>query len=468
MAVSPARAVAFEILLRVEREKSYAAELLHSTPLAKLSPRDHGLATELVMGVLRWQSLLDHRLAALSSQKIERLDDEVLAALRLGVYQLKFLSRVPARAAIFESVELVKAARKRSAASFVNAILRKIADARAEDTFAQIGKSPDAITLAQSAAHPPWMVARWSEHYGLEVARQICAHDQTVPGTAIHIHDGRSDGPSNGLSNGQHTEAELGEAGVQLAPGRLLSAARRVTSGDVIATLAYKEGRVSIQDEASQLIALLAGRGETIADCPIVDCTILDCCAAPGSKTALLARRNAGAKVFATELYPHRARLLQNLNRLPNVHIVAADARHLPFSCAFDRILADVPCSGTGTLARNPEIKWRLNVEDLHDLQSRQVAILKSALRQLAMGGRLVYSTCSLEPEENEAVVEVALEETAEFKIAQCKRELEKLQQAGELSSALDISSLLAGPYLRTIPGVHPCDGFFAALIERR
>jgi 16S rRNA (cytosine967-C5)-methyltransferase len=468
MAVSPARAVAFEILLRVEREKSYAAELLHSTPLAKLSPRDHGLATELVMGVLRWQSLLDHRLAAASSQKIERLDDEVLAALRLGVYQLKFLSRVPARAAIFESVELVKAARKRSAASFVNAILRKIADARAEDTFAQIGKSPDAITLAQSAAHPPWMVARWSEHYGLEVARQICAHDQTVPGTAIHIHDGRSDGPSNGLSNGQHTEAELGEAGVQLAPGRLLSAARRVTSGDVIATLAYKEGRVSIQDEASQLIALLAGRGETIADCPIVDCTILDCCAAPGSKTALLARRNAGAKVFATELYPHRARLLQNLCRLPNVHIVTADARHLPFSCAFDRILADVPCSGTGTLARNPEIKWRLNVEDLHDLQSRQVAILKSALRQLAMGGRLVYSTCSLEPEENEAVVEVALEETAEFKIADCKRELEKLRQAGELSSALDIASLLAGPYLRTIPGVHPCDGFFAALIERR
>ena len=468
MAVSPARAVAFEILLRVEREKSYAAELLHSTPLAKLSPRDHGLATELVMGVLRWQSLLDHRLAAASSQKIERLDDEVLAALRLGVYQLKFLSRVPARAAIFESVELVKAARKRSAASFVNAILRKIADARAEDTFAQIGKSPDAITLAQSAAHPPWMVARWSEHYGLEVARQICAHDQTVPGTAIHIHDGRSDGPSNGLSNGQHTEAELGEAGVQLAPGRLLSAARRVTSGDVSATLAYKEGRVSIQDEASQLIALLAGRGETIADCPIVDCTILDCCAAPGSKTALLARRNAGAKVFATELYPHRARLLQNLCRLPNVHIVTADARHLPFSCAFDRILADVPCSGTGTLARNPEIKWRLKVEDLHDLQSRQVAILKSAFRQLAMCGRLVYSTCSLEPEENETVVEAALKDTAEFKIADCQRELEKLRQAGELSSALDIASLLAGPYLRTIPGVHPCDGFFAALIERR
>jgi 16S rRNA (cytosine967-C5)-methyltransferase len=444
MAVSPARAVAFEILLRVEREESYAAELLHSERLVKLSSRDHGLATELVMGVLRWQSLLDQRLAAASSQKLERLDGEVLAALRLGVYQLQFLSRVPAHAAIFESVELVKAARKRSAASFVNAVLRAIAGAGAEDSFAKISKSPDPITLAENAAHPVWLVERWTERYGLEAVRQICAHDQMVPDTAIYIHD-------------DNANTELAAAGVQLSPGRLLSAARRVIAGDVTGTRAYQEGRVSIQDEASQLVALLAGRGETI----------LDCCAAPGGKAALLARRNPRAKVFATELHSHRARLLQSLSRLPNVHVVAADARHLPFSCAFDRILADVPCSGTGTLARNPEIKWRLKAADLHDLQSRQVAILKSALAQLAIGGRLVYSTCSLEREENEAVVEAALEGTAEFKVADLKRELEQLRQSGEMCWK-DIASLLAGPYLRTIPGVHPCDGFFAAMIERR
>src|SRR5450759_1442061 len=454
MAVSPARATAFEILLRVEREESYAAELLHSARLVKLSSRDHGLATELVMGVLRWQSLLDQRLAAASSQKLERLDGEVLAALRLGVYQLQFLSRVPARAAIFESVELVKAARKRSAASFVNAVLRTIAGAAAEDIFAEIGKSPDSITLAQNAAHPPWLVARWTKHFGLEATRQICAHNQTVPGTAIHIHDDQS---NDDQSNDDQSDAELAEAGVQLSPGRLLSAARRVLSGDVTATRAYQEGRASIQDEASQLVALLVGRGETI----------LDCCAAPGSKTALLARRNPHAKVFATELHPHRARLLQNLSRLPNVHVVAADARHLPFAHAFDRILADVPCSGTGTLARNPEIKWRLKAEDLHDLQSRQVAILKSVLAQLAIGGRLVYSTCSLEREENEAVVAAALDGTAEFKVVDFKGEMEQLRQSGEMCWK-DIASLLAGPYLRTIPGVHPCDGFFAALIERR
>jgi 16S rRNA (cytosine967-C5)-methyltransferase len=459
MAVSAARAVAFEILLRVEREESYAAELLHSERLAKLSSRDHGLATELVMGVLRWQSLLDQRLAAASSQKLERLDGEVLAALRLGVYQLQFLSRVPAHAAIFESVELVKAARKRSAAPFVNAVLRKIAgagteDSVAEDVLAKISTSPDSITLAQNSAHPPWVVERWTEHYGLEAARQICVHDQTVPDTAIHIHDDLS---NNDQSHDDQTDAKLAAAGVQLSPGRLLSAARRVLAGDVTGTRAYHEGRVSIQDEASQLVALLAGRGETI----------LDCCAAPGNKTALLARRNPRAKVFATELHPHRARLLRNLSRLSNVHVVAADARHLPFSCAFDRILADVPCSGTGTLARNPEIKWRIKAEDLHDLQSRQMAILRSALAQLAVGGRLVYSTCSLEHEENGAVVEAALEGTAKFKVADLKRELEQLRQSGEICWE-DIASLLDGPYLRTIPGVHPCDGFFAAMIERR
>src|SRR6266849_3975216 len=455
MAVSPARAVAFEILLRVEREQSYADELLHSVRLAKLSSRDHGLATELVMGVLRWQSLLDQRLAAASSQKLERLDGEVLTALRLGVYQLHFLSRVPAHAAIFESVELVKAARKRSAASFVNAILRTIAGAGTEDIFAEIDRAHDSITLARNAAHPAWLVARWNEHHGLEAARHICAYDQAVPDTAIHIHGDQS--------NADQAEGELAAAGVQLAPGRLLSAARRVLSGDVTATRAYREGRVSIQDEASQLVALVAGLGKTN-----VDGAILDCCAAPGSKTALLARRNPRAKVLATELHPHRARLLQSLSRSPNIHVVAADAGHLPFSRAFDRILADVPCSGTGTLARNPEIKWRLKAEDLQDLQSRQVAILKSALAQLATGGRLVYSTCSLEREENEAVVEAALDETAEFKVTDLKGELEQLRQSGELSSGFDVASVLAGPYLRTIPGVHPCDGFFAAMIERR
>ena len=463
MAVSPARAAAIEILLKVEREQSYASELLHSARFAKLSAADHGLATELVLGVLRWRSLLDERLAAVSSQKLQRLDDEVLAALRLGIYQLQFLSRVPARAAIFESVELVKAARKASAAAFVNAILRKLAKAPAqgtgegstaiEDIFATIHSSADSRTLAQNAAHPEWLVARWAECYGLEPARQICAHDQHAPRPAIHIYDGQSEFQSPDFQSMD----ELAGAGIELAPGRLLAAARTVLAGDVTRTSAYRQGRISIQDEASQLVALLVGRGDTV----------LDCCAAPGGKTALLAARNPHSTVFASELHPHRARLLRSLVRQPNVRVVGADARQLPFSTAFDRILVDAPCSGTGTLARNPEIKWRLTTRDLEDLQARQIAILKSALAQLAKGGRLVYSTCSLEREENEEVVKAALTGASDFSIADCRTELEHLQRSGELCMK-DVGSFLSGPNLRTIPGIHPCDGFFAALIEKR
>lgn len=453
MAVSPSRAAAYDILLRVEREDSYAAELLHSAALSKLSARDHALTTELVMGVLRWRALLDRRVAASSSLKIERMDGEVLTALRLGLYQLLFLSRVPARAAIFESVELVKAARKRSAAALVNAVLRKVGGASVANFFAEIESARNADELALAAAHPQWLVERWVARYGLETARGISGYDQRVPETAIYIDDGRCE--------------DL--AGVELARGQLLTSARRVIAGDVTATRAYHEGRVVIQDEGSQLVALLTGRAELGVDSSDIDSSInraiLDCCAAPGSKTGLMARRNPHARVVATELHTHRARLLRTLCRAPNVFVAAADARRLPFNSGFDRVLADVPCSGTGTLGRNPEIKWRLREEDLGDLQARQIAILKSALGQVAAGGRLVYSTCSLEREENEAVVESAL--GPQFEVVDCRRELELLRAAGEFADGVEIVSLVDGSYLRIVPGMHSCDGFFAAVMAR-
>jgi len=442
MAASPARAAAFEILLRVELEDSYATELLHSARVSRLSPPDHSLATELVMGVLRWRPVLDRSLAQASSKQLERLDREVLTALRLGIYQLQFLSKIPARAAIYESVELAKTARKRSAAPFVNAVLRKIGNTSSD--LEKIAAAGDSRALAELSAHPEWLVSRWVDRYGIERARQICRRDQTVPETAIQLDD-------------EATAVELSQAGVQLEPGLLLATAHRVRSGDVTKTGAYREGRVSIQDEASQLVAAVLGHGSAI----------LDCCAAPGSKTSFIARRNPRALVIASELHAHRARLLQRRIRRPNVRIVAADARHLPFDGTFDRILADVPCSGTGTLARNPEIKWRLTAADLTDLQARQIAILKAALMQLGPGGRLVYSTCSLEREENETVVEQMVRELAGVAIVDVRGELERLVREGELAWP-NPGSLVAGPYLQTLPGVHPCDGFFAAVVERR
>jgi 16S rRNA (cytosine967-C5)-methyltransferase len=457
MAVSPARAAAFDILLRVEQQDAYASELLHSSRFAKLSRQDHGLTTELVMGVLRWRSLLDVEITSASSQKLEKLDIEVLIALRLAAYQLLFLERVPDRAVVNESVELVKRARKRSAAPFVNAVLRKLTAAPAPDTQpaaaalkgrptqnlgsveGQIAEATTETELSNACAHPLWLVERWAKQFGYEAAKQICIYDQQVPESSIHFHQ----------------ENEL--AGMKLSPGKLLSSARRLQPGTPMNVGDPRFNRIHIQDEASQLVALLAGKGSNI----------LDCCAAPGGKTRLLAYRNPDATIVAAELHPHRARLLRRLVQAPHVCVVAADVRNLPITTSFDRVLVDVPCSGTGTLARNPEIKWRLRPADLLESHERQLSILQSAMQGVAPGGRLVYSTCSLEREENQEVVEKALAANGSFQMLESRTELEKLQSEGELAWE-DLRSLTSGPYLRTIPGVHPCDGFFAAIFEQK
>ena len=181
----------------------------------------------------------------------------------------------------------------------------------------------------------------------------------------------------------------------------------------------------------------------------------------------MIAERNPTARIVASELHPHRARLLRERVAASNVEVISADIREWPIQGHFDRILADVPCSGTGTLQQNPEIKWRLSRQDLRDLQSKQIAILTSAMKYASPQGRVIYSTCSLEPEENEAVVEKALAADSSFQIRDCRTELKLLQSRGELAWT-DLDSLLSGPFLRTLPGVHPCDGFFAAILQKR
>jgi 16S rRNA (cytosine967-C5)-methyltransferase len=447
MPVSPARTAAFDILLRVERESSFASELLHSAAHEHLSTPDHALATELVMGTLRWRSQLDDEIARASSQPLTKLDLEILIALRLALYQFRWLDRVPQRAALHESVELVKRARKRSAAPFVNAVLRKLSTATPHSSADEKPASPEA--LSRAFAHPLWMVERWTREYGLSAAHHICQHDQSIPQTAIRLRTPTA-------------EAELMQEGITLTAGALLSSARRVTSGDITKTQALRCGHIVIQDEASQLVAALVGHGTQI----------LDCCAAPGGKTLAISDRNPQAAITAVELHPHRARLLQKLlhqhnpNSAARIQIVVADAQHLPTSLPFDRVLADVPCSGTGTLARNPEIKWRFTIDDLAELHQRQAAILRSALAQVAPGGRLLYSTCSLEKEENENVIEQSLAENKSFRLLDCDTELARLKTSGELTWP-DPVSLTHGPYLRTLPGIHPCDGFFAAILEK-
>jgi 16S rRNA (cytosine967-C5)-methyltransferase len=445
MPISPARAAAFDILLRVERDSAYAPELLHSPSYARLSTSDHALTTELVMGVLRWRSRLDADIARASSQPISKLDLEIRIALWLAVYQFRWLDRIPQRAALHESVELAKRARKRSAAPFVNAVLRKLSTASPE--AAPTISTPQ--ELASSLAHPLWLVERWTQQYGFELAHQICKYDQSIPATVIRLRT-----PS--------AEAELMAENITLTPGHLLASARRVHSGDVTKSKAFRRGDVFIQDEASQLVATLIGRSSPSGS------RILDCCAAPGGKTLAIADENPAAEITAVELHPHRARLLQTVlgPSRHKIQTIVADAAQLPLVVPFHRVLADVPCSGTGTLSRNPEIKWRLRAEALSELHDRQAAILRSALAQLAPRGRLVYSTCSLEQEENQDVVEQVLSQDKSVRQVDCRSELDRLKETGQLVWP-DPASLTSGVYLRTIPGIHPCDGFFAAILEK-
>jgi 16S rRNA (cytosine967-C5)-methyltransferase len=358
----------------------------------------------------------------------------------MGVYQKQFLSKIPAHASVNETVELVKQAKKVSAAGLVNAVMRKVKSA-AYDPHAS--KLVGADYLSSALAHPRWLVERWLSFFGDDVARKICEYDQRVPATAMRL-------------SSAEDESILALQGIQLAPGALMSSARIVTAGD----LSAKDGAIAIQDEGSQLVAAIVGPGRRI----------LDCCAAPGGKTAAMASRLPESQIVATELHPHRATLLRRLAPQQNVEVVTADALALPYGPEFDRVLADVPCSGTGTLARNPEIKWKLKPEDLHDLQARQIAILRAAMRHVAPGGRLVYSTCSLETEENEEVIAAALQGSSQdpsrFKIIPIGTDLLRLQQSGELVWK-KIDDLVSGNFLRTISGIHPCDGFFAAILEK-
>jgi len=348
-----ARTLAFDVLQRVEGG-AYASDLLaaHS---AALDARDAGLASGIVLGVLRYRAQLDFLIEHYSGRR-QKLDAEVRTVLRMGIYQLRYLDRVPAHAAVAESVDLIKRARKRSAAGFVNAVLRKV--------------NRDPVPWPSREVElscPEWLLARWERHYGVEAA---------------------------------------------------VATARAALEEPVKYT---RGGRT--QDIGSQSIV------------PLLELSpgqrFLDLCAAPGNKTSQALE--SGARVVACDLHYHRIARLKSLT--PN--LVVLDGTHpLPFAARFDRILVDAPCSGTGTLGRNPEIKWRLTPADLADLRRRQTALLSHALAALAAGGLLVYSTCSLEPEENEGVV------------------AEVLAGLGRVQRTV----------LR-LPGRDPGDGFFAAVI---
>ncbi len=439
--IAPARAASFAVLLKVERNAGHCDELLRSELVDRLSQADRNLCTYLVMGTLRWQIALDARIDALLARPDTRLDDEVRIALRLSAFQMLYLDRIPSHAAVMDSVELVKQSGQSFASGMVNAVLRKIAVAPAAEVPTSFA---DAAELAATYAHPDWMVERWALCYGMEKAAAICRFDQEQPATCVRLVS-------------ENAEAELVAEGIELTAGAFLAKARRVVRGDVTATVTYRNGGVRIQDEGSQLVAELAGSGENI----------LDCCAAPGGKAATLAERNPKSALLACDVSRRRLDemrgLLRNV-RGARISYESCDAAKLAYDRIFDLVLCDVPCSGTGTIARNPEIRHRLEPAEFSRQHSRQVAILLAAMRALKPGGRLVYASCSLEPEENESVIQDCLSGRPEYSEVDLSERVAALVADGTLLAG---DGLLQNGRLRTLPGIQPCDGFFAAMIAR-
>ncbi len=498
--------------MAVERGRGHADELLRGKAVSELGHTDRNLTTALVLGVLRWQIRLDEQIKTFLKRPGARLDEAVRVALRMGAFQLLYLDRIPAHAVIDESVELTKRAGHRFAAGMVNAVLRKvaaecgkeqlpsgaeqvaeeskeprgasekqpagpegpilsraltarlkpcpfkttpvIASEEREDTVAE---SDSAAGMARAFAHPAWMVERWARVFGLEAARAICAYGQGEPSTAVRLVDAAM-------------EAELADAGVQLTAGELLCDARTVVAGDVTATVAFREGRVRVQDEGSQLIGEIAVYAGEMDGRKLE--RILDLCAAPGGKTLILAERNAEARIVACEASSARmAKLRERLGALgEHVEFRSANAAELNDEGAFDVALADVPCSGTGTLGRNPEIRHRLHEQDLPRQAERQRAILRAALRAVRPGGRVIYSTCSLEPEENEEVIRAVLAEDAVARVVSLGACIEVLESKGVLAAGAAErlrECITPEGVLRLVPGMFGTDGFFVALLER-
>jgi 16S rRNA (cytosine967-C5)-methyltransferase len=442
--VSPARRAASEILRRVEDEGAFAAPLLASLP-DTLSTEDRALCYELTLGVLRRQLWLDRALEHFSGRESGKLDSPVRRALRLGLFQLRFLARVPAHAAVNESVNAAHASGFRSAAPFINAVLRR---ATREPEFDPAALVEDPLEkVAVETSHPPWLIRRWAAAFGPEEAASFARANNDSAPASFRVNAFKAEPDA--------LVAELRAAGLTVSASSIAPGGWRVEGGAGASALLRRlaaEGRVYMQDEASQLVAHVVGASEGER--------VLDACAAPGSKTThVAALAGGGALVVAGDLHEHRLRVVGDAcARLGarGVSLVALNAEGaLPFADgAFERVLVDAPCTGTGTLRHNPEIRWRLSRESFGELAALQSRILAQAARVVRPGGRLVYSTCSVEREENDEVVAAFLDSHTGFKQV----------EAAPAPAAL----LLPNGAARTWPHRDDVDGFYVAAIEKQ
>ena len=450
--IAPARVAAYQILLAVAAGRADLPAAIAHARLTLADDRDRALASDIATGVERWRAALDHLIVHFSRRAIARLDPEVVAILRLSAYQLLHLTRVPASAVVDDAVSLTGKAGKRSASGLVNAVLRALSRTRhalplPPRPIGHASDRPAAIAyLSVTLSHPRWLVERWYGRFGFEA-------------TDAWLHFNNAPAPLTLRANRlRTTPAELADRlaqeRVRVTAGRFAPDALIVQEGHPLRTAAAADaGLFVVQDEASQLVALAAdARPRT---------RVLDACAAPGNKTlALASAMNGLGLLVASDVRDRRMDLLRRTVETAGagiVRLVQADLmKPLPFSRAFDTVLVDAPCSGLGILRRDPDIRWRRGEEDLAPLAAAQRLMLRHAAEVVAPGGRLIYATCSSEPEENEDVAAAFLDASQAFAPADLR-----------LAALLPGAVIDASGHLRTSPHLHGLDAFFGAVFVR-
>lgn len=400
--IAPARRAAVDVLVQIDEDRLDLGAAVARARATLHDERDRALLLEIVSGTLRMRGAIDYQLALRVSRPFARLDAAVLGILRISAFQLIYLSRLPASAVIHDAVELTRRAGKSSAAGLTNAVLRAVARARETLTWPSRDDLLDYLSIVHS--HPRWLVERWIQRYGANAAEAWLVFNNQPAAMCLAVNQHRT--------SATELARELAEAGVATRPTSRAASGLVVAEGRALSTAAFTEGRFIVQDEASQLIGELAARHAGVRN--------LDLCASPGGKTlSLSAAAGAAGMVIASEVRPHRVRLLARTLercRLPNVKVVHVGEGSVPFANqAFDLVLIDAPCSGLGTVRRDPDIKWRRTPEDLARFAGAQGDLLTLAADLVKRGGTLVYATCSSEPEENEDVIATFVKTRVDF-----------------------------------------------------
>jgi 16S rRNA (cytosine967-C5)-methyltransferase len=447
---APARIAAYHALRAIADERGDLPSALAHAREHLSDERDRGLTAEIVTGALRWQRSLDYLVEHFARRPLGKVDHDVLHILRLSLYQLLHLDRVPASAVVDDAVDLTRLARKGSASGFVNAVLRSTLRQR---NRLPLPPRPDAGDDRQAAlaylgithSHPDWLVTRWFDRLGFDAAERWVRFNNETPRLTVRANTLRA--TREGLA------AALAAADIQSECSRYAPDGLTITAGNPLRLPA--DGSFLVQDEASQLVAVAAGSrpGERV----------LDLCASPGGKTvAMAADMTDRGLVVACDVRAKRMGLLRDTVRSSGaacIRIVRVPATGaLPFDAVFDRVLVDAPCSGLGTIRRDPDIRWRRQESDLAALAADQAALLDRAASVVRTGGRLVYATCSSEPDENEVVVDRFLSRHPDFAPLDLRMEAASL-----LTPLLDDRGML-----RTLPSSHGLEAFFAAMLLRR